>query len=71
MLQPTGERNSDFESVRNGYDTNPPKSFSLKKEAYVDPRWHDVDVNAGNSLNTAYDVSAATVKVHQKRSCTD
>jgi phenylpropionate dioxygenase-like ring-hydroxylating dioxygenase large terminal subunit len=35
---------SDFTNVRAGYDTNPSKSFSLKKDAYVDPRWYDVDV---------------------------
>ena len=35
---------SDFHKVQEGYDTNPACSYSLKKEAYTDPRWHDVDV---------------------------
>ncbi len=37
---------SEFEAVRTGYDQNPARSCSLRKEAYVDSRWHDVDVNA-------------------------
>lgn len=35
---------SDFRAVQEGYDANPARSFSLRKEAYTDGRWHDVDV---------------------------
>jgi len=35
---------SDFRSIQEGYDPNPANSYSLSKAAYVDPRWHDVDI---------------------------
>ena len=35
---------SDFRAVQEGYDANPARSYSLRKEAYTDGRWHDVDV---------------------------
>lgn len=35
---------SDFQAIKTGYDADPARSYSLRKEAYTDPRWHDVDV---------------------------
>jgi len=34
---------ADVESVGSGYDTDPARSMSLRAEAYVDPRWVEVD----------------------------
>lgn len=36
----------DFKNIAMGYDQNPARSQSLRKEAYVDPRWHGVDLEA-------------------------
>ena len=37
---------NEFQDISKGFDTNPAKSMSLRKEAYVDPRWHGVDLEA-------------------------
>lgn len=37
---------SDLELIRQGYDPKPERSLSLRKEAYVDPRWADYEQNA-------------------------
>ena len=36
----------EFQEISKGFDSNPSKSMSLRKEAYVDPRWHGVDLEA-------------------------
>jgi len=36
----------EFHDISKGYDANPARSLSLRKEAYVDPRWHGVDLEA-------------------------
>lgn len=36
----------DVERIAAGYDADPAKSWSLRAEAYTDPRWADVDVRA-------------------------
>lgn len=36
----------EFQDISKGFDTNPAKSMSLRKDAYVDPRWHGVDLEA-------------------------
>lgn len=36
----------EFHDISKGYDSNPARSLSLRKEAYVDPRWHGVDLEA-------------------------
>lgn len=41
--RPTPE---EFSAIRSGYDANPSRTLSLRAEAYTDPRWHDVDVQA-------------------------
>ena len=33
----------DFEMIRAGFDPDPSRSLSLRKEAYTDPAWHRVD----------------------------
>ena len=33
-----------IEAIRAGYDRNPSRSLSLRKDAYVDPRWHEADL---------------------------
>ncbi len=35
---------SELTAIQSGYDQNPAKSLSLRKEAYTDPRWFDADV---------------------------
>lgn len=35
----------DFATIARGFDANPSRSLSLRKEAYVDPRWYNVDLN--------------------------
>lgn len=37
---------SEFAAISKGFDTNPARSLSLRKEAYTDPRWHNVDLEA-------------------------
>lgn len=37
---------SEFKSIAKGYDQNPSRSLSLRKEAYVNPRWYGVDLEA-------------------------
>lgn len=37
---------SEFTTISKGFDRNPARSLSLRKEAYVDPRWHNVDLEA-------------------------
>lgn len=34
-----------FQEISRGFDTNASASLSLRKEAYVDPAWHTVDLN--------------------------
>lgn len=34
---------AEFSAIARGFDRNPARSFSLRKEAYTDPRWHRVD----------------------------
>lgn len=34
----------EFAAIRQGYSPNPSRSMSLRAEAYVDPRWHTVDL---------------------------
>jgi len=34
----------EFSTINEGYSPNPSASFSLKADAYVDPRWHGVDI---------------------------
>ncbi len=36
----------DFEEVRTGFDPDPSRSLSLRKEAYVDPAWYRTDLDA-------------------------
>ena len=36
----------DFAEISNGFDTNPSSSLSLRKEAYVEEAWHNVDLAA-------------------------
>lgn len=36
---------AEFKAIRKGYDDNPARSLSLRAEAYVDPRWHQVDLD--------------------------
>ena len=36
----------DFEMIKLGYNENASSSFSLRKEAYVDPAWYNVDIEA-------------------------
>lgn len=36
----------DFQKIQTGYDTNASRSLSLRKEAYVEDIWHNVDVQA-------------------------
>ena len=36
----------EFKEISKGFDPNPSRSLSLRKEAYVDPRWHGVDLEA-------------------------
>jgi len=38
-------RPSEISSIQAGYDANPARSLSLRKEAYTDPRWFNIDVN--------------------------
>lgn len=35
---------TELAGIADGYDRNPSRSLSLRKEAYVDPRWHKVDL---------------------------
>ena len=37
---------NDFYRILSGYDRNPKRSCSLKAEAYVEPRWFDLDQQA-------------------------
>ncbi len=37
---------ADFAGISAGFDANPSRSQSLRKEAYVDPRWHNVDLES-------------------------
>ncbi len=55
---------SDFRSIQDGYDPNPAKSYSLRKEAYIDPRWHDVDVK--HILGKTWQWVCHVEKVRQK-----
>ncbi len=41
-----GLRPEDFARLSGGYDDNPKRSSSLKSEAYVDPRWFELDQQA-------------------------
>ena len=34
----------DFESIKSGYNENPSISMSLHKEAYINPMWHNIDI---------------------------
>lgn len=34
----------DFKTIADGYSPNPSRSLSLKANAYIDPRWHNVDL---------------------------
>ena len=36
---------TEIADIQTGYHTDPSLSFSLRKEAYIDPRWLDVDVS--------------------------
>ena len=36
----------EFDAIRAGYHENPSRSLSLRKEAYVEDRWHNVDLEA-------------------------
>jgi len=33
----------DFIGIRQGYSPNPSRSFSLRADAYIDPRWYEID----------------------------
>ena len=33
----------EFETIHSGFDADPSRSLSLRKEAYTDPAWHRVD----------------------------
>ncbi|NMM43445.1 Rieske 2Fe-2S domain-containing protein [Rhodospirillaceae bacterium KN72] len=33
----------DIDAIRRGYHANPSQSLSLRKEAYIDPKWFDAD----------------------------
>ena len=35
---------AEFAAISGGFDRDPSRSLSLRKEAYVDPRWHRVDL---------------------------
>ncbi|WP_282093604.1 aromatic ring-hydroxylating oxygenase subunit alpha [Epibacterium ulvae] len=37
---------SEFSAISTGYDTDVSRSLSLRKEAYVEDKWHNVDLNA-------------------------
>ena len=41
--KPTAEA---FEKIKSGYDKNPSLSKSLHKEAYINPTWHDIDLES-------------------------
>ena len=36
----------DFDAIRAGFDPDPARSLSLRKEAYVDPAWYRADLDA-------------------------
>lgn len=36
----------EFQAISKGFNPNPSRSLSLRKEAYTDPRWHGVDLAA-------------------------
>lgn len=55
---------SDYKAVREGFDANPARSYSLKKEAYTDPRWHDVDVK--NIIGKTWQWVCHVEKVREK-----
>jgi len=35
---------SDFAAIKEGFHADPASSYSLRKEAYTDSRWHDIDI---------------------------
>jgi len=37
---------SRFDAIQRGFDADPARSLSLRKEAYIDPFWYEVDQNA-------------------------
>ncbi|MEF9604769.1 aromatic ring-hydroxylating dioxygenase subunit alpha, partial [Paracoccus sp. PXZ] len=37
---------SEFEYIARGYDSNPSRTMSLNADAYTDPRWYQVDLQA-------------------------
>lgn len=45
-LLPRNVLPENFRTIQHGYDKDPASSLSLHKEAYTDPRWHDVDLKA-------------------------
>ncbi|WP_413803642.1 hypothetical protein [Streptomyces iranensis] len=36
----------EAETIASGYDQDPANSMSLRSEAYTDPKWHTVDLEA-------------------------
>ena len=36
----------EFEKIKSGYDKNPSLSQSLHKEAYINPAWHNTDLES-------------------------
>lgn len=37
---------ADFSQIGRGFDANPARSFSLRAEAYTDPRWFEADLKS-------------------------
>lgn len=37
---------SEFDAISRGYDANPSRTMSLNADAYTDPRWYQVDLQA-------------------------